>query len=179
MAAVSVALVGASSLLPGCGALDAPGGAWGGEAGAPEVPGSGGRGVPEPPTTGGDFGTGGTPYVEPECPEEPAPPPELECDPEAPFVGCESGYACYPFLDYPYGTGCDYATSGARCLPAGSAVQGEECGTGVLCAPGYLCVVGTGSGARCAQLCSPVGEDGCPAGLLCAETDVQGYGVCS
>jgi hypothetical protein len=162
------------------GALEAPGGGFSGDGGAGGAEPSGGTGGSALPTggalTGGDTGTGGTGYVDPDCPDDP-PEPTVECDPLAPYDSCDEGYACYPYLEYPY-EGCGYAAHGALCGPIGSGSQGDSCEYSQ-CSPGFLCIVGTGAGARCAKLCPLEGDDGCPPGLLCAETDVPGYGVCS
>jgi len=130
--------------------------------------------------TGGRLGTGGVPYVEPECPDEPPPPVEAECDPLAPAdeAGCAEGWGCYPYLVYPYGEECGFPTFGAVCAPASTGEQGELCGTTNYCAPGFMCVIGGTAGARCTQICSLTAPSGCPPGLICNETDVVGYGVC-
>lgn len=130
-------------------------------------------------TSGGTSNTGGMVYVEPQCPEEPPPPVEAECDPLDPFVGCPEGYGCYPYLIYPYGEGCGHATFGAMCAPASTGTQSDFCGgSDGYCAPGYMCVVGAVGGRRCGKICPPVAEHGCPDGLICGETDIKGYGVC-
>ncbi len=174
--------------------LTACGGATGGPAG------SGGEGMPVVEPTGGRQSTGGvtatggfnafratggatggitSDYVEEQCPDEEPPPVEQECDPFEPSVGCPSGYGCYPYLEYPYGQRCGFPQFGATCAPASSGSQGDSCGDGQgHCAPGYLCVVGTGAGARCARLCPLTTPTNCPSGLICTETDVKGYGVC-
>jgi hypothetical protein len=130
--------------------------------------------------TGGRLGTGGVPYVEPECPDEPPPPVDAECDPLAPAseAGCEEGSGCYPYLVYPYGEACGFPTFGAVCAPASTGEQGEICGEVNYCAPGFMCVIGGTAGARCTQICSLMAPSGCPPGLICNETDVVGYGVC-
>jgi len=130
-------------------------------------------------SSGGTPNTGGTTYVEPECPDDPPPPVESECDPLDPFVGCAEGYGCYPYLTYPYGEGCGHATFGAMCAPASTGTQADFCGgSDGYCAPGYMCVVGAAGGRRCGKICPPVAEHGCPDGLICGETDIKGYGVC-
>lgn len=133
-------------------------------------------------STGGEteIGTGGAePYVEPDCPDEPAPPAYHECDALEPFADCPAGEGCYAYLDYPSGEGCGQPAFGTVCAPASTGVQGDFCGDGGnYCAPGYLCVVGATGGKRCGQTCEPVADHNCPAGLICGETDVQGYGVC-
>ena len=133
--------------------------------------------------TSGD-GTGGNseeeePYVEPDCPDEPPPPVNQQCDPLDPLWGCEEGYGCYPYLSYPYGEGCGHASFGALCMPASTGEHGAFCGDeDGYCAPGYLCVVGAAGGKRCGKICEPVARHDCPDGLICGETDIQGYGVC-
>lgn len=129
--------------------------------------------------TGGIDGTGGEPYVPPECPDEPPPPVEHECDPLDPLVGCPEGYGCYPYLEYPSGEDCGHPTFGAICAPASTGEHGDFCGEGVgYCAPGFMCVVGAAGGRRCGQICAPVADHDCPDGLICGRTDVDGYGVC-
>jgi hypothetical protein len=174
------------SLALGCGgSIGGPDGT-GGEQAVDD--GSGGRGTGGVPTqppeetggTGGRLGTGGVPYVEPECPDEPPPPVEAECDPLLPAdeAGCGAGSGCYPYLVYPYGEACGFPTFGALCAPASTGEQGEICGTTNYCAPGFMCVIGGTAGARCTQICSLMAPSGCPPGLICNETDVVGYGVC-
>src|SRR5690606_37346876 len=93
--------------------------------------------------------------------------------------GCEEGFGCYPYLDYPFGEGCGHARFGTRCIPASTGEQGELCGSDLgYCAPGYMCVVGAVSGRRCGKICEPVADHGCPSGLICGETDIAGFGVC-
>lgn len=118
-------------------------------------------------------------FVDPGCPDAEPPPPELECDPLATPTGCDSGLACYPFIERPGGEGCDFEQFGATCLPPGSVQVGERCGGDFgWCDAGLLCVVGALSGARCLKLCDPYGPNTCSAGLICAPVDVEGYGVC-
>lgn len=137
--------------------------------------------------TGGSGGTGGIPtsggsggtYIEPECPDEPPPPVEADCDAFDPSTGCPEGFGCYPYLDYPFGERCGHARFGTVCAPASTGEQGEFCGDDLgYCAPGYMCVVGAAGGRRCGQICEPVADHGCPPGLICGETDIAGYGVC-
>ncbi|HET9932587.1 MAG TPA: hypothetical protein VFQ35_17915, partial [Polyangiaceae bacterium] len=86
---------------------------------------------------------------------------------------------CYPFVQHPFGNGCDVETYGSVCLPSGSGTQGALCGeSGVDCAAGYVCVIGAHAGRRCAKLCSFSGPNECPLGMICGDTDIQGYGVC-
>jgi len=140
-----------------------------------ETGGSGGNG--DNGGTGGR-GSGGVTYMEEECPDEPPPPVIPMCDPLSPREGCPDGQGCYPYLVYPNGEGCGFPTFGAQCALASSGAQGEVCGMGNYCEPGFMCVIGATAGARCAKVCSLVEPSGCPAGLVCNETDVLGYGVC-
>lgn len=124
-------------------------------------------------------GTGGV-YVEPECPDEPPPPVNAECDAFDPLNGCDAGFACYPYLDYPFGEGCGHARYGTECRVASTGEQSDLCGGELgYCSPGYLCVVGSVGGRRCMRICEPVADHGCPDGLICGETDIAGYGVCN
>jgi hypothetical protein len=146
------------------------------DGGGGSLPGSGGTasGGTAPAGTGGE-----EPYIEPDCPDEPAPPSYRECDPLNPLADCPEGEGCYPYLEYPYGEGCGQPAFGAICAYASEGEQGDFCGDdGNYCSPGYLCVVGATGGKRCGQICEPVADHGCPDGLVCGETDVQGYGVC-
>lgn len=162
------------------GSLGAPGGSFQGTGGSAGESGESGGAVGSGGVaTGGMEATGGNTYVDPDCPTDVSPPPPVEdCDPLNPQVGCAEGFACYPYLEYPYGEGCGYALHGATCQSAGVGTQGDSCEF-TQCSPGFLCVVGSGSGARCAKLCPLVGDDGCDPGFICGEVDVPGYGVCS
>lgn len=129
--------------------------------------------------TGGSATGGSGGYVDPGCPDVPPPEPYYECDPLEPDAGCGEGYACYPFVSHPFGTGCGTQQFGALCALAGTGQHGDFCGDEHgPCAPGYLCVVGAGAGKRCAQVCLLDEDHDCPAGLICGETDVAGFGVC-
>lgn len=143
----------------------APGASRGGAPGASGAPGAGTAGA----------------YRDPGCPAVPPPPPRQECDPLASTAsGCPAGYACYPYVEHPFGRGCGIATFGATCVREGTGVQGDLCGQGTPgCAAGHLCVIGSRSGRRCAQICAPGNTGDCPAGMICGETDIQAYGVCS
>ncbi len=144
----------------------------GGSAGA-----SAGRdaGVPDDADTDAD-----DPYHEPPCPDEPAPPGEVDCDIFSTPSGCPEGTGCYPDLVHPFGDGCDQQTLSLVCRPAGLGVEGDLCGIGTGgCAPGYTCIVGAESGKRCLRVCDPNGGLRCPAGSICGETDADGIGVCS
>jgi len=118
-------------------------------------------------------------YVDPGCPEMDPPPPQFECDALAEFNECEDGFACYPWVDRPFGDGCEFEVFGSSCLPAGTGEQGSRCGSAYeWCAAGHICVVGASAGARCARLCDPSSPNTCPNGLVCGLVDVEGFGVC-
>jgi hypothetical protein len=118
--------------------------------------------------------------MDPGCPNVPPPEPFVECAPLDPMSRCGPGFACYPFVEHPFGRGCGVATFGAACVAAGSGVQGDPCGEDTAgCAPEHMCVIGSRSGRRCAKICVFAGPDECPVGLICGETDVEGYGVCT
>jgi hypothetical protein len=140
--------------------------------------GTGGTGLI--PNGGPDAGLDGSTFVDPGCPDAAPIVPYYECDPLAAVSGCPSGLGCYPFLDYPVGdAGCGQAQYGAVCQTPGTGQQGDTCGDGgQICAPGYLCVVGSKPGARCMKICPLDRAPGCPSGLVCGETDVEGIGVC-
>lgn len=114
-------------------------------------------------------------YVEPECPERPAPDEVYECDPFA-QTGCEAGEACSPFVQYPSDP-CGAETYGAFCIPAGTLTQGESCESQLDCAAGYLCLI-TGAGTTCGKTCDLADSDACTDGLVCVSTDVAGIGAC-
>lgn len=152
------------------GVSGAPAAAMGGSAG------SGGR-----MASAGRAGSGvAGAYTDPGCPNVVPPPARAECDPLDSAGTCPPGEGCYPYVEHPFGRGCDVATFGAICVRSGTGRQGESCGDGTSgCAPGFMCVVGSRSGRRCAQICTFDGREECPAGMLCSDTDVQNYGVCS
>ncbi|MGC4089726.1 MAG: hypothetical protein QM756_17930 [Polyangiaceae bacterium] len=130
---------------------------------------------------GGSLGgsSGGAPFTEPSCPTVEPPPGIVECDPLASVSGCAAGMSCYPYVQHPFGEGCDAETFGAVCIPSGTGTQGALCGEGTeACAAGYICVIGAHAGKRCAKLCAFRGGDECPVGLICGDTDIEGYGVC-
>lgn len=113
------------------------------------------------------------------CPNVEPPPAIVECDPFGKGDACSSGYGCYPYVQHPFGEGCDAEVFGALCLPAGTGKQGALCGEGTGdCAPGFVCVIGAHAGKRCAKLCSFAGGNECPPGMICGDTDIKGYGVC-
>jgi hypothetical protein len=115
-------------------------------------------------------------FVDPGCPDAPAPPPEYECDPLAPPPGgCKSGQACFPYVVYPTEP-CEHETYHAECFPAGSGKSGDPCSTAA-CAAGFACVV-SGAGNICVKMCSPGKAGACPDGLVCEPTDVPGVGGC-
>jgi hypothetical protein len=119
-------------------------------------------------------------YADPGCPDVGAPVRVNDCDPFATTSSCPFGQGCFPFVEHPFGNGCDAQRFGTECLPAGTGQQGDDCGTaGLSCAAGFVCVVGAQPGMHCVQLCPMSGQKVCPAGLICGELDVEGYGVCS
>lgn len=134
-----------------------------------------------PGGSGGQSGDAGFDvYVDPGCPKLGPPVRSNECDVFALTPSCPVGQGCFPFVDHPFGAGCDAQTFGSRCRPAGLGRQGETCDAGdTSCAPGFACVVGAQPGKRCVQLCPINGPKVCAAGLICSELDVEGYGVCS
>jgi hypothetical protein len=151
-------------------------------------PGTGGRvGSGGRVSSGGSFSsggspqptTGGTPFVDPGCPNVEPPPAIKECDPLAAVPTCPAGSGCYPFVDHPFGQGCGAQTYGALCLEAGTGSQGAACGDGTDgCAPSFICVVGALPGRHCAKLCTFDGQNDCPIGMICGDVDIDGYGVC-
>lgn len=144
--------------------------------------GSGGSGF-----SGGGAGantpTGGrktSDFVDPGCPDVAPPPGVVECDPLGDTTDCPLGFACYPYVEHPFGDGCEAQSFGARCRKTGEGRQGDVCGGGTDgCAAQHLCVIGLQAGRRCARLCTFDGRLECDAGMVCGETDVEGYGVCS
>jgi hypothetical protein len=125
---------------------------------------------------GAGDGAGG--YVEPTCPDAGPPVIDERCDPFNPHAGCQNGFACYPYVEYPDGGDpCAREIYGAKCLPEGRGTQGAACSSS-LCAAGFACV-DTGQGTQCAELCLIPGPDVCPRGLLCIPMDVEpGVGSC-
>ncbi len=119
-------------------------------------------------------------YDDPGCPDAEAPPGVVECDAFNEPSGCPVGEGCFPYVDHPFGEGCGQQSFGAVCLPAGSGVQGSQCGDGTTgCAAGFVCVVGAQTGKRCTKICDLNAPNTCDDGLICGETDVEGVGVCS
>lgn len=119
-------------------------------------------------------------YVDPGCPDVGAPTQVNECDPFSSAPTCHDGQGCFPFVDHPYGVGCDAQTFGTECRPAGEGQQGALCGSGDQgCASGFVCVVGSQPGKHCVQLCRIGAKNMCPPGMICGELDVEGFGVCS
>ncbi|MGZ3416816.1 MAG: hypothetical protein ACXWUG_10675 [Polyangiales bacterium] len=115
-------------------------------------------------------------YVDPGCPDAPAPKPDYKCDPLAtPPGGCKPGQACFPYVVYPTEP-CEHETYHAACFPAGSGKSGDPCST-TACAAGYACVV-SGAGNVCVKMCVPGKTGACPDGLVCEPTDVPGVGGC-
>ena len=137
------------------------------------VAGSGGGATPLP-DAGLDV------YVDPGCPDVGAPTEVKECDPFSALPECPDGQGCFPFVEHPFGMGCDAQSFGTVCRPSGTGQQGDVCGGGSAgCASGFVCVVGSQPGKHCVQLCPIGGQNICPAGMICGELDVEGYGVCS
>lgn len=130
---------------------------------------------------GQDAGAGKEdPYVDPGCPNTPAPEGTVECDIFATPSGCPSGTGCYPDLVHPFGEGCDQQTLNLVCRVAGSGVEGDLCGAGTEgCSPGFTCIVGAESGKRCLRICNPSKGLYCDPGAICGDTDARGIGVCS
>jgi hypothetical protein len=132
--------------------------------------------------SGGMAGTGGTdvPYMDPGCPDLPAPAPVLECDVFSTPSGCPDGMACKPYIDHPYGSGCDQQSFNMLCVYAGSGEQGDPCDSGMSdCAEGHICVVGAAHGPHCLRMCPLDGTITCPSGFVCGATDAEGIGVCA
>jgi len=114
-------------------------------------------------------------YVDPGCKPTDKIEGVRECDAKL-QTGCTFGERCVPYVTY--GERCSAEIVGTRCEIAGTATQGQDCGSD-LCAAGYVCVT-CGAGFVCAQLCTTNGpEDDCPRGLLCSPLDVDGFSVCS
>ncbi|MFO7178408.1 MAG: hypothetical protein DIU78_006900 [Pseudomonadota bacterium] len=148
----------------------------------PEAGTGGEAGAVEPVGGKAGGGTGGSEpgYMDPPCPDVPAPEGIRECDPRGDGSDCPTGMACYPYVVHPFGEGCDVQTFGTACRRPGTGLQGDPCGRGTDgCGPGYLCVIGAQAGRRCAKLCTFDGALECPRGMLCGETDIEGYGVCT
>lgn len=115
-------------------------------------------------------------YIDPGCPDAPAPIIDNLCDPLAPAPGdCPQGEACYPYVIYP-SEPCEAELYGSVCSPAGTATQDEPCGYD-LCAAGHACVV-TGAGTVCVLMCELDKIGACPDGRVCEPIDVLGYGGC-
>jgi hypothetical protein len=132
---------------------------------------------------GGQASSGGrkmSDFVDPGCPDVPPPPGIVECDPLGDTTDCPLGFSCYPYVEHPFGEGCEAQIFGARCRESGDGTQGEVCGSGTDgCAAMHLCVIGLQAGRRCAKMCTFDGRLECNEGMICGETDVEGYGVCS
>jgi hypothetical protein len=142
--------------------------------------GFGGSGGGRAGSAGAGAGGREDPYVDPGCPDTPAPEGVKECDIFAMPSGCPAGTGCYPDLVHPYGTGCDQQTLNLVCRVAGSGVEGDLCGAGTDgCAPGFTCIVGAESGKRCLRICNPGMGLYCEPGAICGDTDARGIGVCS
>jgi hypothetical protein len=119
-------------------------------------------------------------YVDPGCPDAGPAVRINECDPFAEVSRCPPGEGCYPFVDHPFGAGCDEQTFGTQCLISGVGMQGDTCGAGGnACAAGFVCVVGSEPGKHCVELCLMSGQNSCPRGMICTDLDVEGFGVCT
>jgi len=115
-------------------------------------------------------------WIDPMCPDAPAPKPDYRCDPLKPPPGdCPSGQGCYPWVEYPEDP-CEHEIYHAGCFPVGSGKQGDPCGS-TMCAAGYACVA-SGAGNVCVKMCKPGVPGACPEGLVCHTTDVPGVGGC-
>jgi len=181
----AVTVIGSVFALLHCGgtvevSADGGGGAGGrghagraGRAGGNSVSGSGGSAA-APLDAGFDA------YDDPGCPDVGAPVQVNECDVFAATPSCPFGQGCFPFVEHPFGEGCDAQRFGTACRPSGTGQQGDDCGSaGQSCAAGFVCVVGSQPGKHCVQLCPIGSQKVCPAGMICGELDVEGYGVCS
>jgi hypothetical protein len=127
----------------------------------------GGRRPPVP-----DGGEGGVPPI---CPDA-APPPVIEqCNVFDP-TSCPNDQVCYP-ITYPPRGDCDTESYGTVCIQAGTAGQGEACGSGNGCKGGHVCVI-TGGGTQCAKLCQLGKPSQCLTGYVCEPIDIPGYAAC-
>lgn len=158
-----------------------------GRAGRGGAGGSGGKAggggfAGRPAGSGGTAGSGGNdvPYEDPGCPDTPAPPAVIECDVFSVPSGCPDQMACKPYIDHPYGSGCDQQVFNMLCVYAGTGEQGTACDNGMSdCGEGYICVVGAAHGAHCLLMCPLDGSVPCPLGYVCGATDAEGIGVCA
>jgi hypothetical protein len=114
-------------------------------------------------------------YVDPLCPDAPAPPTQYKCDPLDSASSCPRGEACQLWVQYPT-VPCEHETYGANCGPAGIGTQGTACSSQG-CAADYVCIV-SGAGNICARTCKPGKVGACPEGLVCVGVDVPGVGAC-
>jgi len=115
-------------------------------------------------------------WIDPMCPDAPAPKPEYKCDPlKTPPGDCPKGQGCYPWVEYPDDP-CEHEIYRTGCFAVGTGTQGDPC-SGAMCAAGYACVA-SGAGNVCVKLCKPGTPGVCPEGLVCHTTDVPGVGGC-
>jgi hypothetical protein len=115
-------------------------------------------------------------YVDPGCPDAPAPVFDYQCDPLAPAGECPEGEGCYPYVEYPWEP-CGAEIYGSMCLAVGTGTQGEGCYGTQECAAGFVCVV-SGSGNQCVKICSLTDPSTCTDGQVCEPLDVAGLGGC-
>jgi hypothetical protein len=84
--------------------------------------------------------------------------------------------------DRPSGLGCCPTGSvpEAKCLPAGSGLQGSTCSHHTHCRAGFVCAV-TGNGDTCLDICEVGTPKACANGLLCTAltgSNMPDLGVC-
>lgn len=115
-------------------------------------------------------------WIDPMCPDAPAPKPDYRCDPLKPPPGdCKTGQGCYVWVEYPDDP-CEHEIYRSGCFAVGTGKQGDPCGS-TMCAAGYACVA-SGAGNVCVKMCKPGAPAVCPEGLVCHTTDVPGVGGC-
>lgn len=177
LAASCGGLTGSDDPSPGADAgPDAPdGGAPDGSAGKAGKDGGKAGGPAKPADAGQDAPSDALPdYTDPGCPDAGPAPTQYECDPYEPDSCGNPGLACYPFVEYP-SEPCGQEIFGATCIFAGSAGQGEPCGTG--CKAQHVCVI-SGQGTQCIEMCDLDDPNPCQGGLVCQPVDIPGIGGC-